>query len=91
MRAGRKRNGLRRYSLHNRLLIALQKPDASFVAGFRAWLKLDRCVRKGESAIRILAPMSVPDRDSAHRATVDGDERRLVFRSVAVFDTLSRD
>ncbi len=52
-------NGLARYSFHNQLLIALQRPDATYVAGFRALLALNRCVRKGERAIRILAPISV--------------------------------
>jgi hypothetical protein len=36
------------YSLANQLLIAMQKPDATHVAGFRAWLRLGYCVRKGE-------------------------------------------
>jgi antirestriction protein ArdC len=76
-------NGLARYSLHNQLLIALQKPDATFVAGFRAFLKLNRCVRKGEKAIRILAPMTVRQCDAQD---ADDDQRRTVFRSVAVFD-----
>jgi N-terminal domain of anti-restriction factor ArdC len=40
-------------SLANQLLIAMQKPEATRVAGFRAWLKLGYCVRKGESALRI--------------------------------------
>src|SRR6516225_2973435 len=51
-------NGLARYSFHNQLLIALQCPHASYVAGFRAFLKFNRCVCKGERAICILAPMS---------------------------------
>src|SRR5438552_3313785 len=59
----RSTNGLSRYSFGNQLLIALQRPDATYVAGFRAFLKLNRCVRKGERAIRILAPMSVRARD----------------------------
>jgi len=80
-------NGLARYSLGNQLLIALQKPEATFVAGFRAFLKLNRCVRKGEKAIRILAPMTVRQRD---RDETDDEQKRTVFRSVAVFDTLSR-
>ena len=45
----RARTGLRRYSLRNQLLIALQDPDATRVAGFRAWLALGYCVRKGET------------------------------------------
>lgn len=81
-------NGLARYSLGNQLLIALQKPDATFVAGFRAFLKLNRCVRKGEKAIRILAPMTV--RRRAPEEPDDDDQHRTLFRSVAVFDTLSR-
>ena len=38
-------------------------PEASFVAGFKAWLRLGYCVRKGERAIRIFAPMPVKERD----------------------------
>jgi antirestriction factor ArdC-like protein len=72
------------------LLIALQNPDASYVAGFRAFLQLNRCVRKGERAIRILAPMSVRDRGAeqpSEHATDQTDEpRRMVFRAVSVFD-----
>ena len=45
----RARTGLRRYSLRNQLLIALQDPDATRVAGFRAWLALGYCVRRGET------------------------------------------
>src|ERR1700742_3488048 len=52
----RARTGLRRYSLGNQLLIAAQDPDATRVAGFRAWLSLGYCVRKGETCrIRIWA------------------------------------
>ncbi len=82
-------NGLARYSLGNQLLIALQKPEATFVAGFRAFLKLNRCVRKGEKAVRILAPMTVRQRESDE--TDDDDQRRLVFRAVAVFDISQTD
>ena len=45
------------YSLNNTILIAMQKPDATLVAGYTAWKKLfGRQVQKGESGIRILAP-----------------------------------
>ena len=40
---------LHRYSLGNILLVSLQKPDASHVAGFRGWQKLGRHVKKGLS------------------------------------------
>src|SRR6266849_10073847 len=46
-----------RYSFHNVLLIASQKPDASYVAGFRTWNQLGRFVKKGEKGILILAPI----------------------------------
>ena len=57
-------NGLARYSVWNLCLIVLAKPEASFVAGFKAWLQLGYCVRKGEHAIRIFAPMTIKDRDA---------------------------
>jgi antirestriction protein ArdC len=45
------------YSLNNTILIAMQKPDATLVAGYTAWQKnFGRQVLKGESGIRILAP-----------------------------------
>jgi hypothetical protein len=52
-------NGLSRYSVSNQLLIAVdcwsRGITPTYVAGFRAFLDLNRCVRKGEKAIRILA------------------------------------
>ena len=80
----RARNGLARYSLSNLCLILLSRPDASFVAGFKAWLELGYCVRKGERAIRIFAPMPVRLRD--RRGDEEPDETRLLFRVVSVFD-----
>jgi antirestriction protein ArdC len=75
------------YSLHNTLLIAHEAGRRGFtptqVAGFKAWLRLGRCVRKGERGIPILAPVRVKQRDE------DGDETgetRLFFRPVHVFD-----
>lgn len=47
----------RRYSLGNQLLIAMARPEATQVAGFHAWRKLGRAVRKGEKGIHILAPI----------------------------------
>ena len=45
------------YSLNNTLLIAMQKPDATLVAGYQAWQKQhQRHVRKGEKGIQIIAP-----------------------------------
>jgi antirestriction protein ArdC len=72
-----------RYSFGNVVLIAAQHPEASRVAGFRAWLKLGRNVRKGEKAIWILAPMGTkkPAEDES------GEDRMIVgFKYVPVFD-----
>ena len=45
------------YSFNNTMLIALQKPDASLIAGFSAWKNTHgRTVKKGEKGIRIIAP-----------------------------------
>ena len=45
------------YSFNNTLLIAMQKPDASLIAGFNAWKNnFKRNVMKGEKGIKILAP-----------------------------------
>jgi len=75
------------YSFQNTLLIASQARELGFepshVAGFRAWLRLNRCVRKGEQALRILAPMSLRERDTEGQET---GERRAFFRTVFVFD-----
>ena len=75
------------YSAGNCMLLALQCHqrgiEPQHVAGFRAWLNLGRCVRKGETALRILAPMTVKQRD---RYGEDSDERRLFFRTVFVFE-----
>ena len=45
------------YSVNNTLLIAIQKPDATLVAGYNAWqTKFGRHVNRGAKAIKILAP-----------------------------------
>ncbi len=91
----RSTNGLSRYSFGNQLLIAMQRPDATYVAGFRAFLELNRCVRKGERSIRILAPMSLSARGSDAISNNPGDDptptKRTVFRAVSVFDVSQTD
>ena len=48
------------YSFNNTLLIAMQRPDASLVAGFNAWKQnFHRNVKRGEKGIKILAPAPV--------------------------------
>lgn len=84
----RAHNGLARYSLNNQLLIALQAPDARFVAGFHAWKGLGRRVSKGQRGIRILAPMPIRDRGEDDDPSDGKDQKaaRTLFKSVAVFD-----
>lgn len=81
------------YSWGNTLLIALQRPDATQVAGFHAWLRLGRHVRKGEKGIAIIAPVvrRVRVTDEA-----TGDEKRVAgaptaFRVAHVFDIVQTD
>src|SRR5438045_3021631 len=47
-----------RYSPNNALLILLQRPDATQVAGYSAWLRMHRYVKRGEKAIKIIVPMT---------------------------------
>src|SRR4051794_9050642 len=51
-----------RYSPNNALLILAQRPDATRVAGYRAWQSLGRQVKRGERGIKILVPMSIRER-----------------------------
>ena len=83
----RSQAGLARLSLSNQLLVAMARPDATFVAGFKGWLRLGYAVSKGEKAIRIIAPLPVKERD---RATGEQTETLVLFKTVFVFDTLSR-
>jgi hypothetical protein len=94
----RSANGLARYSFNNQCLLAMQAYqrgiDLSYVAGFRAFLKLGRAVRKGEKALWVLAPHTiVVKRDqSVAEDQPEGDrERQVVFRSVPVFDVSQTD
>jgi len=45
-----------RYSFNNTILIYMQKPDATRVAGFNKWKEFKRSVKKGEKGIKIIAP-----------------------------------
>jgi antirestriction protein ArdC len=81
-----------RYSWTNCLLIAMQRPGATRVAGFRAWLGFGRHVRKGEKGIAILAPVLYKNKaeaDPSQQANGNTEEakKQLVgFRSAYVFD-----
>lgn len=80
-----------RYSLYNVMLIASQKPNASYVAGFRTWNQLGRFVKKGEKGVMILAPIvrrkaeNSDDDDEKHSSHIAG------FRAAYVFDVSQTD
>lgn len=76
------------YSLNNTLLIAMQRPDATQVAGYRKWQELDRQVRQGEKGIVILAPVVRKVEDEETGETV---KRVVGFRGVYVFDVAQTD
>ncbi|MCA9051689.1 MAG: hypothetical protein KDA89_23285, partial [Planctomycetaceae bacterium] len=63
------------YSFCNILLISLQRPDATFVAGFHAWKKkFRRSVRRGEKGIAILAPVVRGQKRLADPDEADDDD-----------------
>ncbi len=77
------------YSLANQLLLAMQCPTATRVAGFRAWLKLGYCVRRGETALRIWVPVppSKKTLEAWRAAGADSREKpRTHFKLGPVFD-----
>ena len=76
------------YSFNNTLLIAMQKPDATLIAGFNAWKdKHGRMVKKGEKGIRILAPYKYAVEAQPEH---EGDEPKIIertgFKPTYVFD-----
>lgn len=73
------------YSLGNILLILSQRPEATHVAGYRAWQSLGRHVNAGEKGIAILAPMSVKSAETESSMEAD-PERTIRFRVAYVFD-----
>src|SRR4051794_16543459 len=75
-----------RYSWGNVALILAQRPEATQVAGYNAWLRMHRYVMKGEKAIKISVPM---------RKKVEGDDgqdaSKLFFGVGNVFDVSQTD
>lgn len=80
------------YSANNQVLIAMQMPEATAVAGYNSWIRnFDRHVKNGEKSITILAPMKVKIKIDTDRRDADGkviqEERETIkFRPVSVFD-----
>ncbi|MBO1438607.1 ArdC-like ssDNA-binding domain-containing protein [Meiothermus sp. CFH 77666] len=82
-RAGR----FHRYSYHNTLLILMQQPNATLVAGLKRWNELGRRVKKGERAIAILAPtLKREERVDEITGEVRVVQRLVSFHTAYVFD-----
>lgn len=84
------------YSARNVMLILMQKPDATHVAGYRAWQrKFHRQVRKGEKSIGILAPVPhkavVRETNKDTGEVTDHEHVWTGFKVVSVFDISQTD
>ena len=85
------------YSWNNQLLISMQCPTATRVAGFHTWRKMNRFVRKGEKGITILAPCIYKSkkREEPQESEIE-DQTHTVgtlrgFRAATVFDVAATD
>ena len=82
------------YSYNNTLLIMMQKPQATYVAGFNSWKNnFNRNVKKGEKGIRILAPAPIKKMVETKKTDINGkqfieqEEVTIpIFKPVTVFD-----
>ncbi|RLB14511.1 MAG: hypothetical protein DRG82_13650 [Deltaproteobacteria bacterium] len=88
------------YSFQNRILIWLSRPDATFVAGFKAWQKMGRFVKKGEKGIPIFAPMMIkvkkgeewdPELVAVTEESSRPEDEILRFKVVYVWDVSQTD
>ncbi len=73
-----------RYSFNNTLLIAMQCPGATRLAGFQTWKKFGRHVKKGEKGIKVIAP-------APYKKTIEQDGEETVvlvphFKVVSTYD-----
>lgn len=82
-----------RYSFGNIVLIYSQRPEASRVAGFNAWKKLGRFVKKGERAITVIAPMLIKAKAEHDAEPAEGRPAKPImrFKAVNVFDVSQTD
>jgi len=72
------------YSFSNTCLILMAKPDATLVAGYRAWQTKGHQVRRGEQAIKVFAPVTrnVPLEDANGNPILDANGRQATRRQV---------
>ncbi len=79
------------YSIGNTILIMIQKPTATHVAGFNTWKELGRWVKRSEQGIAILAPVMPPKPKPKEKAPEEEEEIEIAlqpvyFKVVYVFD-----
>lgn len=87
-----------KYSINNAMLILLQKPNATYVAGFSQWEKQGVKVNKGEKHIKIFAPIlkniDIYEKDNKGDYVLDkdsnkikvGEKKNIYFKVTKVFD-----
>lgn len=78
------------YSWNNVMMILSQRPDATRVAGYRAWQGFGRQVRKGEKGIAIFGFSRWFEKDAAGER-VEGGKSGVYFPVVYVFDVAQTD
>jgi len=69
------------YSINNRILIYMQKPDSMRVGSFNKWKEVGRCVKKGEKGIQILAPITKRIYINESEVAANRANGRPVFRT----------
>ena len=66
------------YSFNNTLLIAMQRPDATLLAGYQTWQKkFHRHVKRGEKGIKIIAPVPVKEKRQVEK--IDEETQEIVI------------
>jgi hypothetical protein len=80
-----------KYSLMNQILIHIQKPDATLVAGYKTWQKkFGRHVKKGEKGIAILAPIVYRVEKKGKNADLDTDITKVDTLEIGKNETTAR-
>lgn len=66
------------YSFNNTLLITMQRPDATLLAGYQTWQKkFHRYVKRGEKGIKIIAPVPVKEKRQVEK--IDEETQEIVI------------
>jgi hypothetical protein len=79
-----------KYSEGNQFLIAWQRPDAEMVAGFNAWHKFNRFVKRGEKGIAILCPCPWAKEEKNAKGEPE-TKKGIYFKVGYVFDVSQTD